>query len=57
MRYPPIAELAQPMLRLAGMRINPKTNGLHNATFNSSLTLRKMPAGTAVKSICRPTPG
>src|SRR5450756_271607 len=29
-RYPPIAELAQPMLRIAGMRINPKTNGLHN---------------------------
>jgi hypothetical protein len=27
-RYPPIAELAQPMLRIAGMRINPKTNGL-----------------------------
>src|SRR5947207_934737 len=28
-RYPPIAELAQPMLRRAGMRINPRTNGLH----------------------------
>jgi dipeptidyl aminopeptidase/acylaminoacyl peptidase len=26
---PSIAELAQPMLRLAGMRINPRTNGLH----------------------------
>lgn len=48
-RYPPIAELAQPMMRLAGMRINPRTNGLHNATFNSSLTLRRVPAGTAVK--------
>ncbi|MBS1856018.1 MAG: S9 family peptidase [Acidobacteria bacterium] len=48
-RYPPIAELAQPMLRLAGLRINPRTNGLHNATFNSSLTLRKLPAGTLVK--------
>lgn len=48
-RYPPIAELAQPMLRLAGMRINPRTNGLHNATFNSTLTLRKLPEGTEVK--------
>ncbi|MCX6633456.1 MAG: hypothetical protein NTW28_38160 [Candidatus Solibacter sp.] len=48
-RYPPIAELAQPMLRIAGMRINPKTNGLHNTTFNSSLTLRKIPEGTEVK--------
>ena len=37
-RYPPIAELAEPMLRLAGVRINPKTNGLHNATFNTNLT-------------------
>jgi dipeptidyl aminopeptidase/acylaminoacyl peptidase len=48
-RYPAIAELAQPMLRIAGMRINPKTNGLHNTTFNSSLSLRKIPEGTEVK--------
>src|SRR5215467_8758507 len=48
-RYPPIAELAQPMLRIAGMRINPKTNGLHNTIFNSSLALRKIPEGAAVK--------
>jgi dipeptidyl aminopeptidase/acylaminoacyl peptidase len=26
-RYPTIADLAEPMLRLAGLRINPKTNG------------------------------
>src|SRR3954469_16178022 len=31
-RNPSIAELSQPMLRLAGQRINPKTNGLHNGT-------------------------
>src|SRR5262249_50726985 len=48
-RNPPTAELAQPMLRLAGVRINPKTNGLHNTTFNSSLTLRKIPEGTTIK--------
>lgn len=48
-RNPPIAELAQPMLRLAGVRINPKTNGLHNEVFNSSLTLRKIPEGTEIK--------
>ncbi len=48
-RYPPIAELSQPMLRLAGQRINPRTNGLHNSTFNSSLTLRKIPEGTEIK--------
>jgi hypothetical protein len=29
--YPTIAELAQPMYRLAGARVNPKTNGPHPA--------------------------
>ena len=28
--YPPVADLAQPMLRLAGLRINPATNGRHH---------------------------
>jgi dipeptidyl aminopeptidase/acylaminoacyl peptidase len=55
-RYPPIAELAQPMRRLAGIRINPLTNGLHNATFNSSLTLRKVPEGTEIKVTLPPNP-
>jgi dipeptidyl aminopeptidase/acylaminoacyl peptidase len=31
-RYPPIAELAAPMLRLAGLRINPAINGPRPAT-------------------------
>lgn len=30
MRYPPIADLAQPMLRIAGIRINPRTNARHH---------------------------
>ena len=47
-RNPPIAELAEPMLRIAGIRINPKTNGLHNATFNSSMTLRRIPEGIEI---------
>src|ERR1039457_4578682 len=55
-RYPPIAELAQPMLRLAGLRINPKTNGLHNATFDGTLTLRKIPEGTETKVDLPPNP-
>src|SRR5580658_5670237 len=53
-RYPPIAELAEPMLRLAGVRINPKTNGLHNATFNTNLTLRKIPEGMEIKVVTPP---
>jgi dipeptidyl aminopeptidase/acylaminoacyl peptidase len=28
-RYPPIADVAAPMLRLAGLRIDPRTNGPH----------------------------
>src|SRR5271166_4596537 len=55
-RYPPIAELAQPMLRIAGMRINPKTNGLHNATFASSLILRRIPEGTEIAVALPPNP-
>ena len=55
-RNPPIAELAQPMLRLAGVRINPKTNGLHNEVFNTSLTLRKIPEGTTIKVDLPPNP-
>src|SRR5689334_21787710 len=48
-RNPPIAELSQPMLRLAGLRINPRSNGLHNVTFNTTLMLRKIPEGTEIK--------
>ncbi|HLJ47406.1 MAG TPA: prolyl oligopeptidase family serine peptidase [Bryobacteraceae bacterium] len=55
-RYPPIAELSQPMLRLAGLRINPKTNGLHNTVFNSSLVLRKVPEGTEIAIQLPPDP-
>ena len=55
-RNPPIAELAQPMLRLAGLRINPKTNGLHNTIFNASLSLRKIPEGTEIKVELPPNP-
>ncbi len=55
-RYPPIAELAQPMLRIAGMRINPKTNGLHNTVFNSSLVLLKVPGGEEIRVELPPNP-
>lgn len=39
-RYPPITDLAEPMLRLAGTRINPKTNGPHGVLTLKSLKLR-----------------
>jgi len=48
-RYPPIADLAQPMLRLAGSRINPSTNGPHRGTYYVSLALKKTSDGTETK--------
>jgi dipeptidyl aminopeptidase/acylaminoacyl peptidase len=37
---PSIAELSQPMLRLAGLRINPVTNGPHRAPSGTGITVR-----------------
>src|SRR5215207_4625575 len=48
-RYPPISELAQPVLRLAGLRINPNTTGRHRAPFYVALTLKKVADGSERK--------
>ena len=48
-RYPPIRELAQPMLRLAGHRINPRTNGPHAPRYFTAFTLVRLPGGQSVK--------
>ena len=37
---PSIAELAQPMLRLAGYRLNPRTNGPHRSAGITRITLK-----------------
>ncbi|HSP63030.1 MAG TPA: hypothetical protein VLQ90_08625, partial [Pyrinomonadaceae bacterium] len=47
--YPTIAELAQPMLRLAGARVNPKTNGPHRTANVFGITLKKIADGSEVK--------
>ncbi|MHC4991729.1 MAG: S9 family peptidase [Planctomycetota bacterium] len=39
---PPIRDLAQPMLRLAGMRINPRTNGTFTTSYDIGFTLRAL---------------
>src|SRR5262245_49954009 len=49
LRYPPLADLAQPMLRLGGLRINPQTNAPHRAPYFVSLTLKRIPDGSEVK--------
>jgi len=45
LRYPPIADLAQPMLRLAGTRVNPNTNGPHLQGYSVRLTLKNIGDG------------
>ena len=40
-----IAEMSQPMLRLAGMRINPANNGPHRAPMTTGITLRSIATG------------
>jgi len=47
-RYPSIAEVSQPMLRLAGLRINPRTNGLHLAPGSFSITLVRLSDGVKI---------
>ncbi|MEN9575151.1 MAG: hypothetical protein RL514_3006 [Verrucomicrobiota bacterium] len=44
-RHPPIADLAEPVLRLAGLRINPLNNGPHRAARCVELTLHPLPEG------------
>jgi dipeptidyl aminopeptidase/acylaminoacyl peptidase len=53
-RYPPIAELAQPMLRLAGVRINPATNGPHNPPRVMNLVLKRLSDGRERKVVTPP---
>jgi dipeptidyl aminopeptidase/acylaminoacyl peptidase len=49
LRYPPISELAQPMLRIAGLRINPNTNAQHRQAYAVSLTLKNISDGKEIK--------
>ena len=44
-RYPPIADLAEPMLRLAGLRINPKTNSNHLQRYFVGLKFKDIASG------------
>jgi len=47
--YPTIAELSRPMLRLAGARINPATNGPQLTARIYSITLKKISDGSEIK--------
>ena len=49
LRYPPLADLAQPMLRLAGRRINPASNSPHRFQYSVGLTLKRIADGSEVQ--------
>ncbi len=46
---PSIADMAQPELRLAGLRFNPRTNGPSRGRYTTSLTLKFLPDGAERK--------
>ena len=54
--YPTIAELSRPMLRLAGARINPKTNGAHLTARIYGITLKRVSDGAETKVAVPPQP-
>src|SRR2546423_778681 len=45
---PPIAELAQPELHLAGLRLNPRTNGPSRAPYDTGLTVQPIAGGEPI---------
>lgn len=47
--YPTMAELSQPILRLAGARINPRTNGPQRTPGIYAITLKKIADGSETK--------
>ncbi len=49
LRYPPVADLARPMLRLAGLRIDPVTNGIHHAPAMTSLAFERVADGRVTR--------
>src|SRR3954468_14459472 len=52
--YPTIAELAQPILRLAGARVNPNTNGPQRTANIFAITLKRISDGAETKVMVPP---
>jgi dipeptidyl aminopeptidase/acylaminoacyl peptidase len=48
-RYPSIADLSEPMLRLAGLRISPNTNGPHSAPRIKAIMIRTLADGREIR--------
>src|SRR5215471_21684409 len=49
MRYPPISVISEPMLRLAGLRINPNTNGAWLVSYETGFTIKHISDGSEHK--------
>jgi dipeptidyl aminopeptidase/acylaminoacyl peptidase len=43
--FPTIAELSQPELRLAGLRLNPRTNGPSRVSYAVGMQFKRLPSG------------
>ena len=54
LRYPPLADLAEPMLRLAGQRINPNNNGPIYPSF-VALSLKRLMDDAEIKITLPPS--
>jgi dipeptidyl aminopeptidase/acylaminoacyl peptidase len=52
--YPTIAELSQPILRLAGARVNPNTNGPQRTANIYAITLKRISDGAETKIVVPP---
>jgi dipeptidyl aminopeptidase/acylaminoacyl peptidase len=55
-RYPPIAQVAQPFLPLAGVRVDANTNSLHMANYFISFAIKRLPGGEDI-AITLPSDG
>jgi dipeptidyl aminopeptidase/acylaminoacyl peptidase len=51
---PPVSEVAQPTLRLGGIRINPRTNGPHRAATGTGIVLRNVATGSERRIVTPP---
>src|SRR5687768_5795552 len=49
LRYPPLADLALPVLRIAGRRINPASNSPFRFQYSVGLTLKRIADGSEIK--------
>lgn len=45
-RYPPIADLAQPMLRLGGVRVVARNHGIHGERYGNAFVMTKVADGS-----------